>query len=653
MAEIILGDRYEIQNEIGAGGMAIVYKAHDKVLNRDVAVKVLRPEYKQDQDFIKRFDIEAKAAASLNHPNIVGIHDVGVHDGLHYIVMEYIEGKTLKEYISEKGKLDWRETLKVSMQICAALEHAHEHKIIHRDIKPHNIMVNAAGVVKVTDFGIARATSASTTTIGTTVLGSAHYLSPEQARGGFTDERSDIYSLGVCMYEMITGTVPFDADNTVAVAMQHLQKEPTPVSEIIPDIPNSVEFIIMKAMRKEQRARYLGAKDMYADMLKVSINPDAELTDDNNADEVVFSTKQIPVIKPEDERAYAAKENQTAPKDLSEKKDKKEDKKEDKEKKPEDKRAVIAAITVAFVIIAAAVFMLRGALFGIDTGKKSVPNLKGLTVDQAQEVVSELDKNIELVETDEYSAEEEKDKIISQDPAANENVPGSKMIYITVGKGEKTTKLEDYTGMNADEAQKKLTKLGYKCTIAEENNENLNTEYKKDTVTRQIPEAGSKAKAGDTVTLYKSKGVEETVKVPDLKGYSLDAAKALLKESNLICGDVKEVDSDKPENTVVGQSIPADTKVEVKQKINLEVSKTKTETGTNTNTETGKSISFQLPSQPDQMTVKVIRKDNGATVYQKVHNASETVTVNFKFSGDVTLEIYVNDQFYKEESVNG
>lgn len=226
MIGTILANRYTILEEIGDGGMAIVYKAHDRLLNRDVAVKVLRAEFNSDEEFVKRFDIEAQAAASLNHPNIISIYDVGHQNNIHFIVMEIVVGPTLKRFIQEKGALPYRQALDFSMQICAALEHAHSKHIIHRDIKPQNMIVSDNGQIKVTDFGIARATVSSTTKLGS-VMGSAHYLSPEQARGGFTDERSDIYSLGICMYEMFTGTLPFDGDNAVSVAMQHLRKPPS------------------------------------------------------------------------------------------------------------------------------------------------------------------------------------------------------------------------------------------------------------------------------------------------------------------------------------------------------------------------------------------------------------------------------------------
>jgi serine/threonine protein kinase len=246
----VLGKRYEIVERIGSGGMSQVYKARCSLLNRYVAVKVLRPEYTSDENFIRKFRRESQAAASLSHQNIVSVYDVGVDDEVHYIVMEYIEGKTLKQLIQEKGRLSPAETAEIAQQICKALVHAHKNHIIHRDIKPHNILVTKDGVAKVTDFGIARAVTASTVTNSGNVIGSVHYFSPEQARGGFIDEKSDLYSLGIVIYEMITGQVPFEGESPISVALKHLQEPVKPPGKVVEDIPPGLEQIIMKAIEK-------------------------------------------------------------------------------------------------------------------------------------------------------------------------------------------------------------------------------------------------------------------------------------------------------------------------------------------------------------------------------------------------------------------
>ena len=281
----LLGGRYEIIEKIGNGGMATVYRATDKVLKRDVAVKILRDEFTTDEEFIKRFEVEAQSAARLTHPNIVSIYDVGVEDNFNYIVMELIRGKTLKEIIlEEKGPLPWKWSVNVAIQIASALETAHRNNIIHRDIKPHNIIITEDGIAKVTDFGIAKAVSNSTITAFGTTIGSVHYFSPEHARGGFTDAKSDLYSLGVVLYEMVTGKVPFDADTPVSVALKHMQEKPQEPIEVNPNVPMAVNKIIMKALQKDTNLRYQTATDMLEDLRKALKNPDGDFVDDEEYD---------------------------------------------------------------------------------------------------------------------------------------------------------------------------------------------------------------------------------------------------------------------------------------------------------------------------------------------------------------------------------
>ena len=275
----LIDGRYEIIEEIGKGGMARVYKSRDKALNRYVAVKILKEDYKDDKEFVRRFNTEAQAAASLSNPHIVSIYDVGCEDGMYYIVMEYIEGETLKSYIDRVGVIQWRKAAEFSLQICEGIEEAHNNSVIHRDIKPQNIIMTPDGVLKITDFGIARAATQATTTMASNnTIGTAHYLSPEQARGGYTDERTDIYSMGVVMYEMLTGVLPFDDSTAVAIALKHIQETPTPITEINPDVPKSLEQVVMKAMTKEQNSRYSSITDMISDINKVLIDPGLEIT---------------------------------------------------------------------------------------------------------------------------------------------------------------------------------------------------------------------------------------------------------------------------------------------------------------------------------------------------------------------------------------
>ena len=297
---MIIQNRYEIIEEVGSGGMSVVYKAKCHVLNRFVAIKVLKPEFSDDKSFVSKFRIEAQSAAGLSHPNIVNVFDVGEENGYYYIVMELVEGITLKEYIQQNGRLPYQTALDFIMQICAGIEVAHEHHTIHRDIKPQNIIVSRNGTLKVTDFGIAKA--ATSNTIASSAMGSVHYISPEQARGGYSDERSDIYSLGITLYEMLTGRVPFEGENNVTVALMHIQSEMIPPREYYPDIPVGLEKIVLKATQKKPERRYLTTNAMLADLRKVAMDPNADVGNmgvvmTNNAPTIQISEDELAAIK--------------------------------------------------------------------------------------------------------------------------------------------------------------------------------------------------------------------------------------------------------------------------------------------------------------------------------------------------------------------
>jgi serine/threonine-protein kinase len=341
----MLGNRYELLEKIGGGGMATVYKAKCHFLNRFVAVKILRPEFTNDEEFIKRFKIEAQAAASLSHPNIVSIYDVGYEGSTDYIVMEYVDGITLKEFLNRRGTLNWREAVDIGIQICSALEHAHRNHIVHRDIKPHNILLTKDGVVKVTDFGIARAVSSATITMAGSTIGSVHYFSPEQARGGYIDEKSDIYSLGITLYELVTGKLPFDGDTPVAVALKHIQEEPASPISINPDIPIGVNNIIMKAIMKDQNKRYQSAADMLQDLYKVIKDPYGNFVVTENLESSPTRRMQA-VGNPAD-----LKREDFLIKDGVKKNPK------EKEKKKVDKTTVIVAVITAVIIMAISIYI--------------------------------------------------------------------------------------------------------------------------------------------------------------------------------------------------------------------------------------------------------------------------------------------------------
>lgn len=577
MTGTVLGNRYELVEEVGTGGMAIVYKAMDKLLNRYVAVKVLRREFQGNEEFIRRFNIESQAAASLSHPNIVPIYDVGQSDGMQYIVMEYLEGKTLKQYISEnKDGVDWREAAEISMQICSALEHAHSKHIIHRDIKPQNIIINSDGTIKVMDFGIARAANNVTTT--SEAIGSAHYLSPEQARGGYTDQRSDIYSLGVVMYELFTGRLPFDGESPVAVAMQHMQRDPIPPRIINPDIPAAIEDVILKAMSKEQRLRYESASEMLADIKKACENPAAKLQNESEKDNSdKFGTR---IIDPVVNINMPISDANNSPTDKKMVRRVPEDEDVVRKKRPADRRrkkennVAVAAAVVTCIILAGILGFMALRIFGgrqVETSDEyTVPNLLNLNVEQAQNAVKDTEFTI-AIERQENSSTVPEGLIISQTPDARESVDEPCEIKLVVSMGVATFRLDDYTGQDYQKVQELLSgeNYGLKVTVNMEHSDEIPSGI----IIRHLPSQGTQMKTGDSITLYVSEGMEEDlVKVPSLAGLDEAAAKTAILAGGLTLGDVIPMESDSKKGLVVNQSLVADTMVERGSEIDIFVS---------------------------------------------------------------------------------
>ena len=516
--------RYEILEEIGKGGMAHVYKSRDKSLNRLVAVKVLKEDYKDDKEFVRRFNVEAQAAASLSNPHIVSIYDVGCENGMHYIVMEYIEGETLKEYIDRIGVLPWREAANYSIQICEGIEEAHNNSVIHRDIKPQNIIMTSDGVLKVTDFGIARASTQATMTMANNnTIGTAHYLSPEQARGGYTDERTDIYSMGVVMYEMLTGQLPFDDNSPVAIAIKHLQETPTPITDINPDVPNALEQIVMKAMSKEQDSRYSSITDMISDIKKVLANPNVNLfatgrrsiPDDNQINDATSNTIKMPrtfvdsnldeqMIPGYDLDDYDEQDEEyEAMERLNEKRAKR------LKKKKERKIAFIAFLSALAVLAVgfAAAFAFTGGfgIFGVEKDSIQIPNVVGMTIKDAQ---SQYGKSFSIIEQNRTESTKPAGTILEQTPVGGDTVSkrDNIIIRVVVSLGSSSVTLDDYTGIKYDKAKEELEKLGLKCSKIEK----VDPEIKAGLIISQEPKSGSSVAAGDMITFTVSKGPEST-----------------------------------------------------------------------------------------------------------------------------------------------
>lgn len=560
MIGTVLGNRYEILEKVGVGGMAVVYKATDRLLNRFVAIKLLRSEFEGNEEFIRRFNIESQAAASLSHANIVSIYDVGQSGTLQYIVMEFIEGKTLKEYIAEKnGNVYWKEATDIAMQICSALEHAHSKHIIHRDIKPQNIMINSEGVIKVTDFGIARAATNGTTTME--AMGSAHYLSPEQARGGFTDQRSDIYSLGVLLYELYTGRLPFDGETTVAVAMQHMQSEPEKPRSINPDIPKAIENIILKAMSKEQRLRYESATLMLNDIKRAYTDPDSTIKNDIVTDDDKFGTKKItPVV------------NITIPGESGKNVVRRsgEERKTKKKSKKKDTVAIIAAIITCFVIAGIMGVAVASILSGnnetvVETF--TMPNVRGLTKTQMTNSLKTLmDEGFEIEQEYQYDSNIPKDEVISQVPTMGEIEKGVK-IHIVISKGKEQINIDDYTGEDAEKAIEALEDKGIVVKTSEEMSDDIEEGF----VIRQLPTAGQVIQTGDSIRLFVSSGPNK-FSLDDYVGTEFKEAKEELEAQGITVKSTDSYNDSVPAGVVIGQTPSKNTEMKKGDEVSLVVS---------------------------------------------------------------------------------
>ena len=558
----MLANRYEILEKIGVGGMATVYKAKCHVLNRFVAVKVLKEEFITDIEFIRRFKSEAQTAASLTHPNIVSIYDVGNEGDVYYIVMELIQGKTLKEIIVEDGKLSWKWSVNIAIQIASALETAHKNNLIHRDIKPHNIIITEDGMAKVTDFGIAKAVSNSTITAFGTTIGSVHYFSPEHAKGGVTDAKSDIYSLGIVMYEMLTGRVPFDADTPVSVALMQVQEDPIEPRKLNPQIPISVNNIILKAMQKDPADRYQSATEMLVDLSTALKRPDDDFVKINKKFDTL-QTQKLSTLYDIDSKAIKDDEDEEA-EEVARPRNKK-------------KRGFFGFmkdhIFLSFILIAVILFSvaLGGTILIMNLTKSKdvqIPNLVKtasgvrLTEQQAVEIYNSTefkkknDLKIEYVEDETINGETvEPGQIVKQNPNYVENrkikVKDQITIYVRKEREAKTLKMIDLTGKTTEEAEKLLADLGYvgKITYEDENSDSLKTGL----IIRQTIQSGIEFKDNADLTLTISKGSDK-VDVPNALGKTEEEAKKLIGDAGFTVKVEYTENNDKSDGIVLKQS---------------------------------------------------------------------------------------------------
>lgn len=668
-AGTILGNRYEIIEKIGAGGMSIVYRARDTKLARSVTVKVLRDEFITDEEFVARFKIEAQAAASLSHPNIVNVYDVGTEYDTYYIVMEYIHGLTLKEIITKEAPFDSKKALGYSLKIASALQHAHKNHIVHRDIKPQNILVTEEGELKVTDFGIAHAATSSTVTMTSTAIGSVHYFSPEQARGGYVDEKSDLYSLGIVMYEMVTGRLPFEGDSSVSIALKHINEDLPAITETNPSISKSIEKIILKATQKRVDQRYPDMDTMILDMKKALNDPSGSFIE--SADTALSSTQKI---SDEDLKLIRDESRKDGVDKLYD--DEEDDYEEDDLDKSEEIKVIVAAVATAFAIIA----IICAVWFFVSGNKKEaapgeIPNLVGKSVDDATALLKDMNLTITIgneVESDEYAI----GLIVNQSPQEGTKVEGQTTVVVDISTGNELYDVPDVTNM---EMKKAIDKIDQEEKFIADTQYSFSDDVAVGVVIDQQPKANEKAKFGSKIVLNISKGPEtKTTVVPSIVGLSESAAKAKLESNGLIVGSITYSESDTVEkglvikqlvaanketttNDIVGfvvssgksETKPSETQAE--SSTNVQESSTSSETTPATST---KSFTIEKPvveAGKDQVLVKMIKITSDAitTVYEKQHKISEfPFNVNISGQGTAEIQLYIDKALEWQRPVN-
>ncbi|HJB90622.1 MAG TPA: Stk1 family PASTA domain-containing Ser/Thr kinase [Candidatus Eisenbergiella merdigallinarum] len=559
---MMIGDRYEILERIGTGGMSDVYKAKDHKLNRHVAVKVLKQEFSENTNFVSKFRVEAQAAASLMHPNIVNVYDVGEDNGVYYIVMELVEGITLKKYIEKKARLSVREAVSIAIQACMGIEAAHNNHIIHRDIKPQNIIISKDGKVKVTDFGIAKA--ATSNTITSNVMGSVHYTSPEQARGGYSDEKSDIYSMGITLFEMLTGRVPFNGETTVAIAIKHIQEPMPSPREFVPEIPVSVEQIVLKCTQKSPDRRYHTMAALIEDLKRALMSPDEDFVRIENPDESMatraVSDRERGEIKKQSKKKESSGEEIRLKKNTPPKKKKTvvyEEDDEEEEYEDEDSRmeriTTVLAVIGAVLIGCAVIFLVGRAVgifdFGQESEQVTMIAVENMTEEEAVKALTELGLKPEV--TYAVSDSVEVGKVISADVKEGAIVSGGSRVVLTVSGREETAEdgipVPDVEGFLEAEATATLTNNGFTA----EKSEGYSDTVEKGRVISQTPAGGSSAAPGTAVSIVISQGPDLNSKVvmPDIIGMDPDLAISTLVENGLMVGEQRDMSDDDPAMT--------------------------------------------------------------------------------------------------------
>ncbi|SFR05472.1 Stk1 family PASTA domain-containing Ser/Thr kinase [Desulfoscipio geothermicus] len=617
----MLGNRYEILEKLGGGGMAIVYKGRDTYLNRYVTIKVLRPEFTSDEDFISRFRREAQAVASLSHPNIVNIHDVGREDGVHYLVMEYVRGDNLKAIIKKNGRLSSAEAVRIAVQVCEALEHAHQNNIVHRDVKPHNILITHDGRAKLTDFGIAMEATSGTITRSDTIVGSVHYLSPEQVRGETATARSDIYAVGILLYEMLTGKQPYSGDTPIAVAMKHIQETPPPVDEVNPEVPLELAAVVMRAMEKRPEQRYASAGEL-ARHLELALEDTGQAT-------VVIPTGAL------DRDGITGEGEEEI--DVS-----------NKEKAP---RVPRAWTVIAVLVLLAG--LLAGGIYGfynyMDVQAIKVPNVVGMNEEQAR---AELEAVGLQARTTEVYDEEEKGIVIAQEPGPDDpEVKPPRVINLTVSKGPELREVPQLYNLTVYDAELRLREAG--LSLAQPVKKVYSEEVEKDKVVDQTPRAGKSVIKGTAVQVSVSEGPRPRMQtVPDLTGLTLDEARDALAKRNLELNE-KELTWDYRAGFLWGQIIDQSPDPN-----------TEAEEGTNVNVVLNNGpgpvertavvvIEDEIPNDGASHMVEIVVEDaEGRKVaYANSHTGGDRIEKTITYVGNGVVQVYIDKQLISEKKL--
>ncbi len=608
MQGTILVNRYELIKKIGEGGMAVVYKAKCRILDRIVAVKILKEEFSNDSNFIEKFRTEAHSAAKLSHPNIVNIFDVGEENNIHFIVMEFIEGETLKELIAKKSPLTNNLALDIAVAICDGIHHAHEKGIIHKDIKPHNILITSSGIVKVADFGIAHATSNKTITFGGGVVGSVHYISPEQAKGEPVTRATDIYSVGCVLYEMLTGKVPFDAESPITIALKHIHDDPILPHELNPHISAELENVILKAISKIPSYRFNSAEEMKDSLLYFNSSKNNKFEPNHENGKTLI----MPALSNEGNDEYL--------------------------KKRRVRTGRITVLIVAIVgLLSGVLFMSFNNFFGSEV---MVPDIVGLDIKEARAELEKHHLKI-LVDREEFNHEYDPDQVISQEPKDGMKVKSGREIKVVLSKGLELYDIPNVVGHKIDEAKLLIVNEGFEVGST---NKIYDSKYGENVVISQDPISGKKAEKNTIINLMISQGEPpERIPMPALIGLNLNEARNLLKENNLILKQVEQEESAEYfPNIVIKQDTEAGVLIDEETNVVLTVSK-----GPGPVAQT-RAIEFGLPQEQDyyKVVIRVTDAKGKSEVYNELHQGGETIYVGISYYSPGKAEILLNGKLY-------